>query len=91
VRSGRTTVACTSRRSLVLHLPRRIRGHRVTSARVSVGGAKARTVRGRRLTLRISLRERPAGRVRVRITSRLANGRRVLATRTYRTCARRRH
>jgi pimeloyl-ACP methyl ester carboxylesterase len=91
LRAGRTKVACLSRRSLVLHLPHTVRGRHVRSARVRVGDGKARTVRGPRLALRISLRGRPAGRVRVRITSRLADGRRAVATRTYRVCVKRGH
>lgn len=87
---GTTKVTCLSRRSFVIHLPSRVRGRRVTSARVSVNGARARTVRGRRLATRISLAGIRAGRVRVRIVSRLAGGRKVTRTRTYRTCAPRR-
>ena len=90
VASGKTTIGCVSRRSFVIHLARRIHGRRVVSARVSVGGGRARTVRGERLVLRISLRGLEAGRVRVRIVSRLSNGRRVTTTRTYRTCGRKR-
>jgi predicted esterase len=88
VRSGRTRV-CASRRGFVIHLPRRVHGRRVLRATVRVGTAKARTVRGKRLALRISLRGRPKQRVRVRIVSRLAGGRRAVTTRTYRTCVRR--
>ncbi|HEY3021437.1 MAG TPA: hypothetical protein VGJ32_14665 [Solirubrobacteraceae bacterium] len=88
VASGKATIGCVSRRSFVIHLARRIHGRRVVSARVSVGGGRARTVRGRRLAMRISLRGQKAGRVRVRIVSRLSNGRTVRTTRTYRTCAR---
>jgi len=43
-------------------------------------------VRGRRLAVRISLKGARAGRVKVRIVSRLASGRTVTSTRTYRTC-----
>jgi hypothetical protein len=88
---GRSTVrVCASRRSFVIHLARRLHGRRVVRATVRVGSAKARTVRGKRLALRISLRGRPASRVRVRIVSRLSTGRRVTTVRTYLTCARRR-
>jgi hypothetical protein len=88
---GRSTLrVCASRRSFVIHLARRLHGRRVVRATVRVGSAKARTVRGKRLALRISLRGRPASRVRVRIVSRLSNGRRVTTVRTYLTCARRR-
>jgi len=88
---GRSTRrVCASRRSFVIHLPHRIHGRRVLRATVRVGHGRTRTVRGRRLALRISLTGRPAQRVRVRIVSRLTGGRRAVAVRTYRTCARRR-
>src|SRR4051812_19964826 len=84
---GRSTVrTCLSRRSFVIHLARRLHGRRVVSARVSVAGSRARSVRGKRLALRISLRGRPRSRVVVRIVSRLSNGRKVVSRRAYRTC-----
>jgi hypothetical protein len=86
VRSGRTRV-CVSRRSFVIHLPRRVRGRRVTRTTVRVGSGRARTTRRR--ALRISLKGRPKQRVRVRIVSRLTNGRRATQVRSYRTCTRR--
>jgi pimeloyl-ACP methyl ester carboxylesterase len=85
--AGTSRVGCVSRRSFVIHLPRRVHGRRVRSARVSVGGGRARTVRGRALATRISLAGLRPGRFRVRIVSRLAGGRTAVTTRTYRTCA----
>ena len=85
-RGHSSTRTCLSRRSFVIHLARRIHGRRVVSARVSVAGGRARSVRGKRLALRISLRGRPRSRVLVRIVSRLTNGRRVVSKRAYRTC-----
>ena len=87
VRKGTSRVGCVSRRSFVIHVPRRVRGHTVRSARVTVDGAHPRTVRGRSLATRISLRGLPRGRFRVRIVARLSTGRRVALTRRYRTCA----
>jgi hypothetical protein len=84
---GRSSVGCVSRRSFVIHLPKRLRGRRVVSARVSVNGRSARPVRGRTLRTRISLKGVRKGRARVRIVSRLTNGRHVTTLRTYRTCA----
>jgi hypothetical protein len=84
VRSG-TAHVCVSRRSLVIHLPRRAHGRRVTRTSVRVGSGRARTVRGG--TIRISLKGHPRQRVRVRIVSRLSNGRRATRVRSYRTCA----
>ena len=86
VGKGRSRVGCLSRRAFTVHVPRRQRGRRVTSARVTVNGKHGRTVRGRRLRTRISLRGLPKGRVRVRIVARLTNGRRVTTKRAYRTC-----
>jgi beta-glucosidase len=75
--------SCTSRRSFVIRLPKSLR-----SARVTVGGERARvTRRGRRLTARIDLRGRRAGHVVVRITGRTARGKVVRQTRVYRPCA----
>ena len=86
---GRSTVrTCVSRRSFVIHLAKRVRGRRVTSARVSVAGGRSHSVRGKRLALRISLRGRPRSRIVVRIVSRLANGRKVVSKRAYLTCTR---
>ncbi len=90
VPKGRTSVGCASRRSFAIHLPRRLHGRRVVSARVSIPGQRTRTVRGRRLATRITLKGRPAGRVTVRIASRLASGRTVKTSRRYRTCVARR-
>ena len=88
---GRTTNhVCVSRRSFVIHLPRRVRGRRVLLATVRVGCGRAKTVRGRRLATRIRLTGLRRTTVRVRIVSRLAGGRRVTTVRTYRTCATRR-
>lgn len=87
VSKGTSTIAaCLSRRGFVIHPATRIHGVRVTSALVSVGGGPARRVRGRQLAVRISLKGARAGRVKVRIVSRLASGRTVTSTRTYRTC-----
>ena len=87
---GTSRVGCLSRRSLVIHLSKRLHGRRVRSARVTVAGGKARTVRGRRMATRVSLKGLKPGRFKVRIVSRLSNGRKVVQTRAYSTCARRR-
>jgi hypothetical protein len=72
---------CVSRRSFVIHLPRRMR-----SARVTVGGRRIKVVRGSRLRARVNLRGRRRGTVVVRIVGRTRSGRRVVQTRRYRTC-----
>jgi hypothetical protein len=77
--------ACLSRRSFVVRLPRRAR-----RARVYVNGKRVKTLHGRRLRARVDLRGVRRGTVRVRIVAVTARGRRVVSTRTYHTCARRR-
>jgi hypothetical protein len=84
---ARAARRCTSRRTITLRLPSRVRGRRVESARVRVGARAPRTYRRRKV--RISLAGSPAGRVTVRISLRLRGGRRVVQVRRYRTCARR--
>jgi hypothetical protein len=80
-------VACTSRRSITIRLPR-VRTERVVSATVKVNG---RTVgvrrRGDRLVATVDLRKFPKQTVRVQIAQRTASGRVVRSTRRFRTCA----
>jgi hypothetical protein len=79
---------CLSRRRFTIRL-RAPRGQRLRSARVRVGGKRARVFRrGGRLRAIIDLRGRPAGKVRVRVRALTTRGRRVTETRTYRTCTR---
>lgn len=75
--------ACTSRRRIVLRLPRTLR-----TATVFVAGRKVATRRGRRVTAEIDLRGLPRGSYRVRIVARTRGGKRVVTVRTYRTCTR---
>jgi hypothetical protein len=79
---------CVSRRSFRIRV-RAPRGQRLRSARVSVAGRRTRVLRGKRLRAVVDLRGLPAGRVVVRIRAVTTRGRRITATRTYRTCARR--
>ena len=76
---------CGSRRNFVIRLPRGLR-----SARVTVGGKRARVLRGRRLRARVDLRGTRRSTVLVRVTGRTRSGRRVTQTRRYRTCVKRR-
>ena len=82
--AGRSAVGCAAGRSLVIRLPRRVHGRRVLSVRISVKGARARTVRGR--SARIPLSGLRGTRVRVRLVSHLTGGRRTVSARTYRVC-----
>jgi beta-glucosidase len=75
--------ACTSRRSILLSLSKRIRR---ASVRVSAGRAKVLRRHGR-IVVRIDLRGRPAQTVQVQIRGRDRHGRLVRQTRTFRTCA----
>ncbi|MDX6666299.1 MAG: hypothetical protein QOG68_2505 [Solirubrobacteraceae bacterium] len=85
VPKGTTTgVGCARR--ITLHLARRIGGQRVRSARVRVGSRRPRTISGKHHSTRVSLAGSPKTRVKVRIAYRLANGRTVRRTRTYRPC-----
>lgn len=78
--------ACVSRRAFRIRL-RVAPGAVVRSAIVIVRGKRVAVRRGSRLTAPIDLRGAPAGRVRVRIRIRTADGRVVTGTRTYSTCA----
>lgn len=80
------TKACVSRRrfSIRLRVPR---DSSVTSADVKVNGRSVAVRRGARLRSVVNLTKLPKGRFRVQITMRLADGRTVKGTRTYRTCA----
>jgi beta-glucosidase len=84
--------SCVSRRRFAIHVRVR-RGLHVRSATLRVAG-KTRSVRVRRLkrgrvSAAVDLRGR-TGTVRVRLVLRLATGRTVRTTRTYRLCARKR-
>jgi hypothetical protein len=81
---------CTSRRNFRIHV-REPRGRRLRWARVKVNGRRVRVRRVRgRLTARVDLRGKARGRVRVRIVARTLDGRRLVGSRVYRTCARKR-
>ncbi|HEU4979480.1 MAG TPA: CocE/NonD family hydrolase [Solirubrobacteraceae bacterium] len=81
--------ACTSRRSLTVHVRRRYR-HRLLRARVLVDGRLVRRLGRHAAAVRIDLRGRRGGRVTVRIVMRLRSGRTVVDTRRYRLCSARR-
>ena len=77
---------CVSRRrfSIRLRVPR---DSTVASAEVQVNGKRVAVRRGARLRSVVNLTKLPKGRFRVQIIMRLADGRTVKGTRTYRTCA----
>jgi len=80
---------CASHRRVTVSLGRRARG--VRSVRVTFNGkrvpaSRARLRKSRRQVV-VDLAGAPRGRVTVRIVARLRDGRRVVVTRRYRTCA----
>jgi hypothetical protein len=81
-----STRRCVSRRRFRIRL-RTPRGAKLAKVTVRVNGKLVRTVRGKRITARVDLRGLPRGRFRVKIEVRTVDGRKVTATRRYRTCA----
>ena len=81
-----STKRCVSRRRFRIRL-RTPRGAKLAKVTVRVNGKLVRTVRGKRITARVDLRGLPRGRFRVKIEVRTVDGRKVSATRRYRTCA----
>ena len=84
-----STKKCVSRRKFRIRL-RTPRGTRIVRATVKLNGKRVKTVKGKRLTAAVDLRGLPKGRFKVAIEIRTADGRKVTATRRYRTCAPRR-
>lgn len=80
-------VTCTSRRVVIVTVPKRQGGRRVRSATATIDGRKARIVRrnGRRTT-RVNMRGRGRTTVPVTLTLRLQGGREVIVRRAFRTC-----
>jgi hypothetical protein len=82
----RSARRCVSRRRFEIRI-RRWRGQRIRSARVWVDGKRVRVRRsGGRLRATVVLRGKRRGTYRVRIVAVTRSGRKVRATRTYRTC-----
>ncbi len=80
---------CTSRRTMTVTIRRRHREN-LRDARVVVGGRTVARMRPGRRTIRVDLRGRAGGTVKVRIVMRMKNGRSMTDTRSYRLCAKRR-
>jgi hypothetical protein len=72
---------CRTKRSFRIRLPRHAK-----SAKVVVGGRRAKVTRHRRLTALVRLRGRRGAVVKVRIRMVLRNGRTTTQTRRYRIC-----
>jgi hypothetical protein len=82
---GQTQKSCVSRRvfSIRIRVPK---GKKARSATVRVNNKKVKVVRGTRLRAPVRLRGLPKGRFTVKITVRLANGKKVTGKRIYHTC-----
>ena len=62
----------------------------VRKVTIYVGGKRQKVLRGPRKRVRVKLAGLPKGRYRVRVVTRTTRGRRMVQTRTYRTCAKKR-
>ncbi len=78
--------SCISRRSFKIRLARPA-GDPLAKAEVRVNGRKVQVVKKSRLTAPVDLRGLPKGKVKVSITAITRSGRRLTASRTYKTCA----
>ncbi len=83
--AGAKERSCVSRRVFRIRI-RVPKGKKAVSAVVRVNGKKVKVVRGKRLRAAVRLRGLPKGRFSVRITVRLANGKRITGVRRYHTC-----
>jgi hypothetical protein len=79
--------ACVSRRNFRIRIRRQRAGVTLVSAAVAVNGRRVAVRRGARLTAPVDLRGLPKGRFTVRISALTADGRAIVGTRRYRTCA----
>lgn len=80
---------CLSRRSFRIRV-KKLAGVRYREVRVFVNGKSKKVVRGARDTANVDLKGLPKGRYTVRIVVTLTDGRKITATRKYRTCIKRR-
>ena len=77
--------SCASKRVFKIRI-RVPKGKKALSAVVRVNNKKVRVVRGKRLKAAVRLRGLPKGRFTVKITVRLANGKKITGKRVYHTC-----
>ena len=77
--------SCKSRRSFKIRI-RVPKGKKALSAVVRVNNKKVKVVRGKRLKAAVRLKGLPKGKFTVKITVRLANGKKITGTRKYHTC-----
>lgn len=86
-----TSRACASKRSFTVRVRRPARG-RIVSATATLAGKRVKVQRTRagRYVVRVRLTGREKGAVRLRVVARTSTGRRLVDTRTYRPCTKRR-
>lgn len=84
-----TTKKCVSRRKFRIRI-RKPKGIPIATATVSLNGRRLRVYRRPRLRSTIDLRGLPRGTFTVRIVVTTVTGRRLIGTRRYRTCAKKR-
>ncbi len=77
---------CASKRSVVIHFPRR---PALRSFSVTVNGRRVNATRAGRTGVKVTLAQRPKGRFTVAVRARARDGRALRTTRRYRTCTRR--
>jgi sugar lactone lactonase YvrE len=78
---------CASRRSLTLTLRKRASGPKATSVKVTIGSGKAKTYKGAKLKVSVTLTGLPRGSFKVKVAVVMSDGTTVSLTRTYKTCA----
>jgi streptogramin lyase len=82
---------CASRRSLTLTLRKRASGPKATSIKVTIGKGKAKTYKGAKLQVPVKLTGLPKGSFKVTVAVAMSDGTTVRLTRTYKTCATKKH
>lgn len=87
--TAQRTRRCTSRRRVRI-TPKRVRRGKVRKITVFVGGKREKVLHGPRKRVKVKLAGLAKGRDRVRVVTRTTRGRRLVQTRTYRTCAKKR-
>jgi sugar lactone lactonase YvrE len=78
---------CASRRSLTLTLRKRASGPKVTSVKVTIGSGKAKSYKGSKLKVPVTLTGLPKGSFKVKVAVAMSDGTTVKLTRSYKTCA----
>jgi streptogramin lyase len=91
VLSVASATKCLSHRRLTLTLRKRKTGSKVTAVAVTIGKGKAKTYKGAKLKLPVKLTGLPKGTFKVKVVATLADATKLTLTRTYKTCAAKKH